>query len=176
MADAMAERAAAAVALDSGNLEAATEHALASAHAAGQIGAPVEAALSRTVAGRALAQADRPDRAVSELQEAAADLHACGALRYCAAAERDLRRLGHHVHHRTIPGDASGHGLASLTQRERQVADLVVARHTNPQIATALFLSPKTVETHLRHIFHKLDVTSRVEVARTIEATPQQAG
>ncbi len=176
MADAMAERAAAAVALDSGNLEAATEHALASAHAADQIGAPVEAALSRTLAGRALAQADRPDHAVSELQHAAADLHACGAIGYCAGAERELRRLGHHVHHRTIPGDSSGHGLASLTQRERQVADLVVARHTNPQIATALFLSPKTVETHLRHIFHKLDVTSRVEVARTIEATPQQAG
>jgi DNA-binding CsgD family transcriptional regulator len=66
-----------------------------------------------------------------------------------------------------------GHGLVSLTQRERQVADLVVSRYTNPEIAAALFLSPKTVETHLRHIFHKLDVTSRVELARTVEATPQ---
>jgi DNA-binding CsgD family transcriptional regulator len=66
--------------------------------------------------------------------------------------------------------------VASLTQRERQIANLVVARYTNPEIAATLFLSPKTVETHLRHIFHKLDVTSRVEVARTIEANPHQAG
>jgi DNA-binding NarL/FixJ family response regulator len=40
---------------------------------------------------------------------------------------------------------------------------------TNPQIAEALFLSPKTVETHMRNIFRKLDVSSRVEVARAVE-------
>ena len=51
------------------------------------------------------------------------------------------------------------------------MADLVVDRYTNPEIAAALFLSPKTVETHLSHIFSKLEVTSRVEVARTVEAT-----
>jgi DNA-binding NarL/FixJ family response regulator len=51
-----------------------------------------------------------------------------------------------------------------------QVARLVVDRRTNPQIAEALFLSPKTVETHMRNIFRKLDVSSRVEVARAYEA------
>ena len=122
-----------------------------------------------------MARAGEPERAVAELETAAAALHACGAWRYRDAAELELRRLGRHVHHRTGPGEAGGHGLESLTERERQVADLVVARYTNPEIAAALFLSPKTVETHLRHIFHKLDVTSRVEVARTIEATAHQA-
>jgi DNA-binding CsgD family transcriptional regulator len=56
-----------------------------------------------------------------------------------------------------------------LTSRELEIARLVVDRRTNPEIAEALFLSPKTVETHLRHLFHKLDVSSRVEVARAIE-------
>ncbi len=176
MADAMAQRAAAAVALDGGDLELATEHALASALAADQIGAPVEAALSRTLAGRALAQSGQRDRAVSELQHAAAELHACGALRYRAAAERELRHLGHHVHRRTRPGKPAAVGTESLTEREHQVARLVVDRKTNPEIAAALFLSPKTVETHLRHIFHKLGVTSRVEVARIIEATARPSG
>lgn len=139
-----------------------------------RVGIPVEAALSRTLAGRALARAGEPESAIAELTTAAAALHACGAWRYRDAAELELRRLRRHIHHRTRPGETGGHGLVSLTQRERQVADLVVSRHTNPEIATALFLSPKTVETHLRHIFHKLEITSRVELARTIEATPQR--
>lgn len=53
-------------------------------------------------------------------------------------------------------------GVQSLTQREREVVRLVVDRNTNPQIAEALFLSPKTVETHMRNIFRKLGVSSRV--------------
>ena len=176
MGTAMAERAAAIVALEEGDAQLAAKCALASAAAADEVHIPVEAALSRTLAGRALAKTGDLDRAAAELESAAAALHACGARRYRDAAERELRRLGRHVHRRTVPGDASGYGLASLTERERQVADLVVARYTNPQIAATLFLSPKTVETHLRHIFRKLDVTSRVELARTVEAAPQQDG
>ena len=45
----------------------------------------------------------------------------------------------------------------------------MVDRKTNPEIAAALFLSRKTVEAHLRNVFHKLDVSSRVEVARAVE-------
>jgi DNA-binding NarL/FixJ family response regulator len=46
---------------------------------------------------------------------------------------------------------------------------LVVDRKTNPEIAAELFLSQKTVETHLRNIFRKVGVSSRVELARAVE-------
>ena len=76
------------------------------------------------------------------------------------------------VHRRTRPGRPGRTGVESLTERERQVARLVVDRRTNTEIAEALFVSPKTIETHLRNIFHKLDVSSRVELARVIERSP----
>ena len=174
MADAMADRAAAAVALDGGDPEAAAERALESALAADEVGAPVEAALSRTLAARALVQARQHERAVAELQRAAAELHADGALRYRAAAERELRRLGHHVHRRTPAGKPNGIGVETLTEREREVARLVVDRKTNPEIAAELFLSPKTVETHIRNMFRKLGVVSRVEIARAIERADRE--
>jgi DNA-binding CsgD family transcriptional regulator len=176
MGSAMADRAAALVALDKGDAPLAARTALASADAADKAGIPVEAALSRTVAGRALARAGEPERAVLELQEAAGALHACGADRYRDAADQELRQLGRRVSRRSNPGDLGKAGVATLTGRERQVADLVVARRTNPEIAAALFLSPKTVETHIRHIFDKLDVTSRVDIARTLETASRPAG
>jgi DNA-binding NarL/FixJ family response regulator len=165
-----AHRAQAALALDAGDAPTAAEHALASAVAAGQAGRPIEAATTRTLAGRALAQAGEPERAAAELERAARELDACGALRYRDQAERELRRLGHRrLHRRTRAGRPDGAGVESLTERELQIARLVVDRKTNAQIAAELFLSPKTVETHIRNLFHKLDVSSRVEVARVVE-------
>ena len=55
------------------------------------------------------------------------------------------------------------------------MARLVVDRKTNPQIAAELFLSQKTVETHLRNIFHKMGVTTRVALARAVERTAPAA-
>jgi DNA-binding CsgD family transcriptional regulator len=56
-----------------------------------------------------------------------------------------------------------------LTDRELQLARLVVDRKTNAEIAAELFLSQKTVETHLRNIFRKVSVSSRVALARAVE-------
>jgi DNA-binding NarL/FixJ family response regulator len=170
LAAAWADRAAA-VALDAGAAALAAEQALASAAAAGAVGAPIEAALSRMLAGRALAEAGDRERAVAELQRAAAALEACGAHRYRQSAERELRKLGQHIHRRTRPGTTGTVGIESLTGRELQVARLVVDRKTNPQIAAELFLSQKTVETHLRNIFHKMGVTTRTALARAVERT-----
>jgi ATP/maltotriose-dependent transcriptional regulator MalT len=171
LAAAWADRAAAAVALDAGDAALAAKRALASADAAAAAGAPIDAALSRTIAGRALARTGETDRAVAELQRAAAALDACGAWRYRQNADRELGKLGHRPHRRTRPGKANGAGIDSLTGRELQVARLVVDRKTNPQIAADLFLSQKTVETHLRNIFHKMGVTTRGALARAVERT-----
>jgi ATP/maltotriose-dependent transcriptional regulator MalT len=169
LATAWADRAMAAVALSSGDSARAIERALASAAAAQEVGAPIEAALSRMLAGRALARAGQSDRALAELREAAAAFDACGALRYREQAERELGKLGHRPHRRTRAGTTDGTGIDTLTERELQVARLVVDRKTNPEIAAELFLSKKTVETHLRNIFRKIGVSSRVELARAVE-------
>jgi len=169
MAAVWADRAAAAVELDAGDHARAAERALASAAAADGVGAPIEAALSRTLAARALAQTGEGDRAATELQRAAGEFEAHGALRYRNEAERELRKLGHPIHRRTRPGKTDGTGIDSLTERELQVARLVVDRKTNPEIAAELFLSQKTVETHLRNIFRKINVSSRVALARAVE-------
>jgi DNA-binding CsgD family transcriptional regulator len=59
-------------------------------------------------------------------------------------------------------------GWQSLTPTELQVAELVGQGMTSRQIATRLFISPRTVQTHISHSLRKLDLTSRVELATTV--------
>ena len=173
---AMADRAAAAIALDVDDAATALERALASAALADAVGAPIEAGLARTTAGRALAHLGEHDRAVALLEQAATELGSCGAVRYRDAAERELRRLGRHIHRRSRPGDPAQPGVGSLTERELQIAMLIVDRKTNGEIADELFLSKKTIETHIRNMFRKLDANSRVEIARAVERSEPVTG
>jgi len=64
-------------------------------------------------------------------------------------------------------------GWASLTEAQLRVARLVAEGGTNRQIADRLFLSPHTVDSHIRHAFAKLGVTSRVELTRLALANDQ---
>ncbi|WP_033263500.1 helix-turn-helix transcriptional regulator [Amycolatopsis vancoresmycina] len=73
----------------------------------------------------------------------------------------------------TVKHRQATHGWDSLTPTETKIAGLVVAGLSNPQIAARLFLSPRTVATHVSHILAKLGVHSRIDIAR--EATRNSA-
>ena len=162
-------RSRAAIMLDAGDAAGAADRALAAAAQNEEIGARVQAGLARTVAGRALAAAGQTEVAIEQLHRAATELDECGAVRYRDAAEQELGKLGVRKHRRTRAGRTDGSPIEALTERELQVARLIVDRKTNAEIAAELFLSRKTVETHIRNLFQKLDVSSRVEVARVVE-------
>jgi DNA-binding CsgD family transcriptional regulator len=110
-------------------------------------------------------------RAVAALDSALAAYEAMGATRDVARVRRRLRRMGvrrRHWSHTERP--VSGWG--SLTDTERAVSELVAQGLTNRQVADQLFMSAHTVAFHLRHVFRKLDIGSRVELARlTLQRT-----
>jgi DNA-binding CsgD family transcriptional regulator len=83
-----------------------------------------------------------------------------------------LRDLG--VRRRIVATGGGGSGRTSLTGAEAQVARLVADGGTNREIADRLFLSPHTVNSHLRHIYAKLAINSRSELARIV--AEQEAG
>jgi DNA-binding CsgD family transcriptional regulator len=56
-------------------------------------------------------------------------------------------------------------GPESLTPSERRIAELAASSQSNREIAQALFVTPKTVEYHLRNAYRKLDISSRQELA-----------
>jgi DNA-binding CsgD family transcriptional regulator len=90
-----------------------------------------------------------------------------GAVRDAARARKRLRELG--IRRRVQSLDRPKLGWESLTDAELQVARLAAAGHTNRGIADTLFVSPHTVNTHLRHVFDKLDIGSRVDLTRIAE-------
>jgi DNA-binding NarL/FixJ family response regulator len=102
--------------------------------------------------------------AVRALAAAEAAFDGFGAARRRDEAVRELRRLGHRVRRpaRTTDG-------GPLTAREREIAELVASGRTNREIAEQLVLSTRTIEAHLRSIYAKLAVRSRVELTRTLQ-------
>ena len=105
---------------------------------------------------------------MASLREAERVLDECGSVRMRDELRRELRQLGARAEVRG-PASADDSGVGSLTKRELEIAELITDRLTNPQIAERLFLSKKTIETHIRKVFVKLGASSRVEVARIIE-------
>ena len=171
LADANVLHARALLALEGGEAVTAAGLAAAAAAAADSVGAVVDAARARAVEGRALAAAGDAEAATERLMRAEAELSACGAAQFRDEAARELRRLGRRVGARQRRS-AAGDGLEGLSGREREVAGLVAEGRTNREIAGQLFLSEKTVESHLAKVFKKLGVRLARRGGRDRRALP----
>jgi DNA-binding CsgD family transcriptional regulator len=164
-ATAAASQARAAVRLATGDAPGAAELALDAAVTADAVGARIVAGRSRTLAGRAFAEAGQNEEAILALNRAEAELAACGAVRYADQAARELRRLGRRV---IRTGRRGSEDRLGLSRREVEVARLVAEGKTNREIAAELFLSNRTVESHLSRVFAKLGVSSRAAVGAVL--------
>jgi ATP/maltotriose-dependent transcriptional regulator MalT len=161
-------RAQAAIVLARGDAEAAVSAARRAVALADATVNPLIGARARAVLGSALARAGETDGAVAALEAAERTLVAFGALRDAGAAAQELRRLGRRGPRRARSSAPAG--LEALSAREREVARLVADGKRNRDVAAALFLSEKTVESHLARIYDKLGVRSRAALAALVAA------
>ena len=172
---AFASRAAAVVALARGDSAQAAQLALDGARRAAGASVPVEAGRCRIVAARALGHGGDRAGAIEALEAAAAELDRVGAYGYRDEAEKELRRLGRRrVRRARGPQDAALR-LDALTEREREIAELVRGGRSNREIAVALFVSEKTVERHLSRIFERLGVPGRTALALLVASDDGRA-
>jgi DNA-binding CsgD family transcriptional regulator len=116
---------------------------------------------------RAIDSADRGsrERTIAHYREALACYDQIGSSRDSARVRLLLRDLGVRVRHWSYE-ERPVSGWASLTSTEAQITELVALGLTNRQVATEMFISAHTVAFHLRQVFRKLHIRSRVELAR----------
>jgi DNA-binding CsgD family transcriptional regulator len=124
---------------------------------------PLELAAALEDLGAELTATDR-DAAVDVLGRTLALYPELGATWDARRVRSRLRELG--VRRRLVTAEPETSGWAALTTSELTVARLVAEGLTNREVAERLFVSPHTVNSHLRHVFSKLGINSRVELAR----------
>lgn len=112
--------------------------------------------------GAALRRANRRSEARGPLREALDLATRCGAVPLAERARTELAATG------ARPRKAVLSGVEALTPSELRVARMAAEGRTNREIAQALVVTPKTVETHLRHAFQKLGVGRRTELAAAL--------
>jgi ATP/maltotriose-dependent transcriptional regulator MalT len=124
--------------------------------------ARLEHARALTDLGAALRRANRRAEARSVLQDGLDLSVRCGARALTERARTELRAAGGRS------SDPAGTALERLTASERRVAELAAEGRSNPEIAQALFVTRKTVETHLGHVYQKLAISRRGQLPRAL--------
>jgi len=122
--------------------------------------------------GRLLAQRGDNAAAIAALDESLSVSARAGAAWDAARVRGRLRRLG--VRRRPSKVDRPKTGWDALTETESVVVNLAAHGCTNREIADKLFISPHTVDSHLRHVFEKLGVNSRVHLTRLVAGRSAQ--
>lgn len=124
-----------------------------------------ELARAHLVYGEWLRREDRRVDAREQLRAAHETLVEIGMDAFAERARNELSATGETVRRRTA------HTRDDLTAQERQIARLARDGLSNPEIGARLFLSPRTVEWHLRNVFAKLDIRSRRDLASVLPRT-----
>lgn len=163
-----AELAGSHVTLASGDAAGAYEHARRALDAFSRLSMPYDAARARLALARAAA-GEQPELAVEEARTALAVFRDLGASRDHDAAAAVLRELG-------VGGGPGSRAETDLTNRERQVLDLIAQGMSNAQIGAALYISEKTAGHHVSRILAKLGVSNRAEAAALASRVGVPAG
>lgn len=123
-----------------------------------------ETARTRLTYGACLRRARKRVRAREQLRSALETMERLGAEPWADQARAELAASGETARRRDVST------LDELTPQELQIARLLASGRTTREAAAALFVSPKTIEYHLRHIYSKLAIHSRDELAESLDA------
>ncbi|MBE1547958.1 DNA-binding CsgD family transcriptional regulator [Mycobacterium sp. OAS707] len=140
-----------------GDVEAASAEAQEAMAQHDRLPMPFERARTQLLLGQLQRRQRQKERARATLREALKTFEAIGAPLWAGRVQSELARA------EVVPSHDR-----SLTPSERRVAELAASGMTNKDVATALFISPKTVEANLVRIYRKLGIKTRAELGRVI--------